>query len=754
MKMKHPNYRTRSKRILAGCLAVSLSVCTLFYAAAGTVYAASESAAPVSSYDETLYITMDSYGNFEESSIVKRYRVTGSGQITDYGSYDGVTNLTNHAQPVAGEGGSVSFPLDGTEDLFYFEGQTAVDPNTLPWTIHVDYLLNGVKRDAADLVGASGLVEINVDLIPNQPVSDFYRNNMALTVATAVDMDKNLSVRADGAQIQSMGNLDAVLFFALPGEERHYTIAIGSNEFEFAGLVFMMIPLTMAQLDKVGDIREAKETLEDSADAVSDSLDVVLDSIEQMQSGISDTVSGLRDLDQTRQVIESTKDSVYGYADAARDDLGGFSATLKPFKEHTNQAQNAVSDIKEDLDQLVFDLDELSPRIGDLKDSVRYLGSRIDEIRKLLNSPQAEMSSQTFVGLLEKTQEDLDRVKASQQSFVQAVSALGSAMAQIQAGSSSLRAYNSLLSNLDSYGDYDPEELEELIDYLSDYMDVSDEIELINDLPRATPTDATPSMPVIPPQLTPALGAILQSTAGLAGNTNVTDDISSMVSLTEQLLLLLSGHKDDFNGSMTNTRYIADVAGEICNITEDIISDVDDLNLTLDDYYQEAQSTLKDAGEMTDAAAKGLDSLNQFFTALEDQVKAAGGPLNSGTKKTLNGLADILEHANQGLAQTETIRNAKNTIKDTIDDKWDEYTKEKTTILDYDPDARPVSMTSAKNPNPDSIQIILRTKELTKDDEESSITVDESFHPDGNVLHRIASIFKRIWEAIRSLFAG
>ncbi|PNV63118.1 hypothetical protein C0033_06260 [Clostridium sp. chh4-2] len=741
MNLKDRILRKQNKRILAGYLAILL---TAFGVLPSFAYTQSPN------YDETMYITMNPYGEFEESSVVKRFRITGAGEIKDYGNYKSVTNLTTHAEPETGEDGSVTFPLDGNEDLFYFEGQTDILPSALPWTIQVKYLLNGVERSAEELAGASGMVEISIDLIPNEQISDYYRNNMALTAAAVVDMDKALSVRAEGAQIQSMGNLNAVLFLVFPGEERHYTIAIGSDDFEFSGLVFMMIPLTLAQLDKVADLKEAKETLEDSADAVSDSLDILLDSMEQMQEGISGTVSGLRDLDQTRQIIQSTKDSVYEKADAARTDLDGLSATLKPFKEHTDEAQNALSDIKEKLDQLVYDLDDIGPKMGDLKDSVRYLRDNIDEIKKFLNSPEANMASNAFLQLLAKTQDDLDRVKSSQKSFVQAISGLGSAMAQINASSSSLRSYQALLSSLDDYSDYDPEDMEDLLDYLSDYMDEDAGIELINDLKTASASDADP---IIPSNLQPALAAILQSTAGLAGNTEVTDDISSMISMTEQLLTLLGSHKDSFSSSMTDARDIADVIGDISNIGEDIISDIDDLDITLDYYYPEAISTLKDAGALTDAAAKGLDSLNLFLGSLEDQIKAVGEPLNSGTRKTLNGLADILEHANSGLAQTETVRQAKDTIKDTIDDKWKEYTEEKTTILNLDPEAKPVSMTSSKNPEPNTIQIILRTKELTKEDDDSSVTVDESFKPDGNVFHRIANIFRKIWEVICSLFS-
>ena len=87
-----------------------------------------------------------------------------------------------------------------------------------------------------------------------------------------------------------------------------------------------------------------------------------------------------------------------------------------------------------------------------------------------------------------------------------------------------------------------------------------------------------------------------------------------------------------------------------------------------------------------------------------------------------------------------------------IDDKWDEYTTEDTTILNVDPDAAPVSFTSTRNPSPRTIQIVLRTEEIKEEKVKSGNSVDEEFHSDGSIFHRIANIFRRIWELIEGLF--
>ena len=141
-----------------------------------------------------------------------------------------------------------------------------------------------------------------------------------------------------------------------------------------------------------------------------------------------------------------------------------------------------------------------------------------------------------------------------------------------------------------------------------------------------------------------------------------------------------------------------------------------------------------------------------FCTSFENQLKTVGDSLNSSTQKTLNGLAGTLDGLGNGLDQTDVLKNAKDTIKTVIDDKWDEYTTKDTTILNIDMDAKPVSLTSDKNPSPRTVQIILRTSEIREKDKSNAAEVDESYHPEGNVFHRIASIFTRIWKMITSLF--
>ena len=715
----------------------------------------------VPQYDETLYVTMDPYGEIKESSIVKNYQMNGNSKVVDYGAYEKVMNLTDHSQPVIGEDGSIIFSPEETGSRFYFEGRTQTEKSQLPWDIKVSYRLNGVEKKAEELAGETGLIEINVDLIPNKGLSDYYQNNMALMASTMVDMDKNLSLEAEGAQVQAMGNLNMVVFFELPGEEGHYSIRIGSEDFKFPGIVFAMVPLTVSQLDKVEDLRDAKETMEDSADAISDSLDVVLNTMGNMQKSIGDTADGIRGLDKTRQIFADSKGKVYENADEALVALDGLSQTLRPFYNHTQNAGNALNDIRTQTNHTVEILDDLSPDLGDLQDSVRHLRNEVEELRKMAKNSQTDMKSQAFLGQAKKIEEHLYTLTAEQQKLAKELASLGQTLPK-------LTALNNSLSS--SAAGIEAGELQDLIQEIQDegLMD-EDEISsyLFNEkgysLPEinaltgylssaletgqpATPSNGSKVVVEAAAPLAALLPQLVDSGAGLTG------DLGKMLGMTQVLIGDLYSLKGPVGGAFDGAMGIATAAGNICDTADDLIGAADDLNGILNRHHDEMITTLNDVGKMTDSASRGIDSMNVFFRSLENQMKTVGDSLNGSTEKTLNGLAGALDEAGNGLNQTDVLRNAKNTIKGMIDDKWDEYTTDKTTILSIDLEASPMSITSEKNPSPRSIQMILRTEEIKAEKGNDDVDVDEDFYPDGNIFHRIGNIFKHIWQSITSVF--
>ena len=62
------------------------------------------------------------------------------------------------------------------------------------------------------------------------------------------------------------------------------------------------------------------------------------------------------------------------------------------------------------------------------------------------------------------------------------------------------------------------------------------------------------------------------------------------------------------------------------------------------------------------------------------------------------------------------MRKAGRTMKDTMDNEWNDL-EDDTNFLNMDPNAEKVSFTSDENAEPNTLQIIMRTEEISVDDD-------------------------------------
>lgn len=358
-------------------------------------------------YDEAYYATLDYYGNLTDGSVVKSYTLNGAASLTDYGVYDEVINLTDGTNPLIQDGVTkFQFPADSAPEHFYFEGKTSAPFQNLPWTISMSYFLNGVPSKAEDLAGKTGVIEIHIDAIPNANASTYAQNNYTLEAMAIFNQDDILSLEAPGAQIQLVGNLRAVLFLAMPGEEGHFVIRVGTNDFSFEGMTYLMVPATLSQLEEIAKLSERKDDLEEDYDKLSGSMDTLLDSLANLSGSLRDTANGLDQLDRARQSVSDGKDQIKEQGDRALDDLEGLRDTLNLFPKHVDGADDSVidvtdaltaltdtamairgnlDDISECLEDLEDDLDDFIHENGDVQDALDRVHDDLDRLRARTN---------------------------------------------------------------------------------------------------------------------------------------------------------------------------------------------------------------------------------------------------------------------------------------------------------------------------------------------------------------------------------
>lgn len=948
----------------------------------GSIPAAAIGDGVTATYDEAYYAMTDYYGNLTDGSVVKSYRTNGIATLTDYGDYDEIINLTDGTMP-ARNGGMTTFRLDEKTlpGTFYFEGKTTKPFQQLPWTISMSYTLNGVPTKAEDLAGQAGVVEIRLDIVPNERASEYARNNYTLEAMTIFNQDDILSLEAPGAQVQLIGNLRAVLFLGLPGEECHYTIRVGSEDFAFGGMTFLMVPATLSQLEEIAKLSERKDDLEDNYNKLSGSIDSLLDAMTAMTGSLNASANGLEQLNKARGIFSDGKGVIYSGTDALREDLSNLADVLEPVegqiealsktisdsKATLRSMTNTVSDLKGDLKDVESALRDLEDGTGDVRKVFSALGSLRESLKKLQKAlggtvkdttdkigesigknqnigsvtvaqvkeahsayvadrqtyyvialkkqgksdAEATATASAAVTALNTYGGTLEGVKTARDGLVTQkkeceaklaalktadvddndpnVVALTQGIARLETGIASLEGVIALetayqaksqmtfqqfcqqvlgqsaavakqmndlwlvyasgkvkggdtpasggtLSGelLHNDSEDSPEKDTSGGDSASsdNHSDSSSEktpggsgsestggtvegsstdtgngsgtgdsgAQNPPDSPNTEengsantgsgenngenngggsqkdPTDAPnppapenpgtetePDAPLPPSEsvggavvdlisggLDSAMAEIAKLQKSLADVMNRLKDPTSQV-ISD--LSALRGRIENLSSLLNSAEDLSAAIRHSSADLRDILDDVEDLQDILDDYEPVLQDTLKTVSSLSASAIKTIRDTQGLISDTEALMKSTGATLDDGTKQTLEGLAAVLRSTAKTMGTAGQIKDAKSSICDNIEDTWDEYTGDVNNLLLMDATAEAVSLTDSRNPSPESIQILIRTQEITMPDEDET-EAEAAAEVQTTFWGRVAQMFKDFWAAITGLFGG
>lgn len=754
-------------------------------------------------HDETYYATLDYYGGVLDSSVVKSYRTFGRDTITDYGVYDQVTNLTDDLEPTLGEG-SVTFRLgENAPSRFYFEGKTTKPLEEFPWTLSLSYALNGVPALAEDLAGKDGLVEITLDAVPNPAASEYSRNNLVLTAMSMFNGDDILSLEAQGAQVQLVGNLYCVLYMVMPGEEQHFTIRVGAEDFSYDGMIFLAVPATLQQLDQIADLREAKEKVEDSYDALQDSMNVILDSLDGMSGSLNATANGLDRLNQARGTISGGKDQVYDSLDVALDAAGPLTDSIQPMAGHLATAQQALTDTTALLNQMNENVVGLKPEVENTRKILKSLKSDLDELQELMD----DLESDVGFGNLRRMSKDLskdfellgkslDSLEKSAKSMRSQLAGLDGQLSGLEGGSHQYITINgktvseieALVSQADALrAAYEQSEYFQVVSFSdfitayltgegedpaaaagqaaalaglweqaqsSEFQDQLQQAKQINSLLKQfnlTVNQLKTLVSTANDSASPMLKQ-LESLCSALGSSNLSGDLKWLSDLLEDTFDVLDDHEGTLSSAAGTLKNAADLAIRVSDNLDAALDQAQSLNDIVNTYEPEAQQALEDAKTFADSASTGISALVDAAKTAEGLAKQSGQDLDAGTKQALSGLSAALRQSTKGLGQTDTIRSAKDTIDALITDEWDSHTGGDNNLLLMDAGAKPVSLTDQRNEGTASIQYVMRSQEIKVEKPEEQEVSAAPQADGGTIWTRIADMFKDLWHTITGWF--
>lgn len=192
--------------------------------------------------------------------------------------------------------------------------------------------------------------------------------------------------------MQLIGNLRAVLFIALPGEEQHFVIRVGCEDFSFDGLTILMVPATLGQLEEIAKLSQRKDDLEEDYNKLSGSLDTLLNSFADLGSSLRDTADGLDQLNHARDTISNGKDQIYADGDKVLNDLESLNNSLNTIPGHLDDADDSITEVTDSLSEVTDTAVSLRENLDDVDDCLKDLQRDIKNIRSGSGDMQSHLN--------------------------------------------------------------------------------------------------------------------------------------------------------------------------------------------------------------------------------------------------------------------------------------------------------------------------------------------------------------------------
>lgn len=567
--------------------------------------------------------------------------------------------------------------------------------------------------------------------------------------------------------------------------------------------------------DGLDQLNHARDTISNGKDQIYADGDKVLNDLESLNNSLNTIPGHLDDADDSITEVTDSLSEVTDTAVSLRENLDDVDDCLKDLQRDIKNIRSGSGDMQSHLNQLGADLKKLQTSLQELKETLQLLDIRINGglISELPSNVQEKIKVQgqqldavltqvqgletVWAGVARDSEGQPTETIGYQQYQIAALIASGKAssaadavglLQQVQAvdtGIASVKASNPALTDeqalayLVAQGQLTNEQAAQyaaakpqLIVMEQVYIAVCGgtdqpmtKADFFTAMLMLSDINALPADQKTPENIGKILAneAAYAKTGKMLSELNGDHDLSRVIGLLENLSDLLTdmgsggltgdlsslvGKTDTALGHLNDA---ADVGRDILDRVDTLLSDIKELDDTINDQVPGLRGTLQDTKTLVTDMVTTIDDTHGFLTSFRSLAKTSGTQLDEGTKKSLENLAATLRKTARSTDAVGDVKTAKDAINGIIEDTWNEYTGDINNLLLMDATAEAVSLTSDENAAPTSIQVLIRTQEIKKSDAPAE-SADQIQAAPSTFWGRVGQMFRDFWNALAGIF--
>lgn len=328
--------------------------------------------------DENVYVTLMEDGTVSNVYVVNEFTSTSDSEVTDYGKYSSVKNLTTDSE-ITQNGDEVS--VDVTKGKFYYQGN--LETKDIPWNISISYRLDGKEISASELAGKSGYLEIEIKTSENKNCNDTFFKNYLLQATVVLNTEICSNIEADGTTAGNVGKDRQLLCNIMAGQEKDIKISADVEEFEMDSITFKGVPMgfdidkdsidTSSLKDKTKEIKDVADEFDDGAKELKDGTKEALDGSKELSDGTGTLANGASTLLSGGNTLDFGSQSVVSGTVELKEGIEQYTSGVATFVSGIKQYISGVGMLSDGVNQLK-DLEKL----GDITTAVTKLKAAVN----------------------------------------------------------------------------------------------------------------------------------------------------------------------------------------------------------------------------------------------------------------------------------------------------------------------------------------------------------------------------------------
>ncbi|MGD6845435.1 YhgE/Pip domain-containing protein [Bacillus infantis] len=252
----------------------------------------SQETGELSSKDEVVYAKLSPAGENQEVYVVNILNIEEPGEVTDYGPYTNLKNLTDMS-PIEKSDAAVNVTAE-EEGKFYYQGD--LNKAALPWNVSISYTLDGQETAPEELAGKSGHVQIEIQTSRNESAEASFFENYLLQISFPLNGEKFTNIQAPDGMIVNAGKNKQATFTVMPEKEGKLTLEADVADFELEGIDITAIPSSLPiDAPDIDDMTGEMDTLTKAIKEVNDGVGQLQNGASELQNGAAKLSKGSRE---------------------------------------------------------------------------------------------------------------------------------------------------------------------------------------------------------------------------------------------------------------------------------------------------------------------------------------------------------------------------------------------------------------------------------------------------------------------------